>query len=870
MTTERFSKKQFESILPDGYVSLGLVKGEYAYQVLVKDKPIYIEVRSSIDATGYAASTGEDSIRLVLMSNGKPIAKKVDAWTTRVPGWEQRLLEKVNLLLEKANSMIVCPDCGAIMLEREGKYDKFWGCSKYPLCKKTLTAAQAKKQVEEKKVPVSVKPEEVDLSAFDELQPEVVEAPQEIVPIAPLPLNEEQKAYVYAPTNANIRVMAGPGSGKTHATVERIVYLIENGVNPGNIVYVCLNVDMAAEGYTRILRRLPSVANTSLENQICTIHALCFRMLKRFGDKRRKADDYVVEGALKQIIAGDEKKGIYGEWEDDSEKPGWKEVLYWINLAKANGVINNEDVAFFRKHINPYHAQRIHNARLRLEGTLAKMGLLTFNDMFYEVEQRLLRDSSFRTYWQDQFTHVLVDEGQDVNAQALRILITISKKGSFIGILDQDQMLYRFAGARPEIMCDDLPQIFPNLITFKMGTNYRSTKEVVSRQSMLIANNYAALGGPYDQELLKDLHPKEGAQQGERFSFTEYYSPEEEAEGVANEVAILIDSEGYKPGDFFIGGRTKAQLGYLEGPLLKRKIKFVNLSGGSFWGSKHVQDVIAYIKLAYDNGNNAAFKRVYNIGSKWSVYPWGKHKGQYCNHRYLGRAFLDLIGDSFNNIHKAYGNRTYASGVEDLERFVEEVSHTLESSGIAAALEFVVENCYKQYLAADEGLLETDEAENGKLEDLKTVIQIAQSFTLPSAFFDYVEELKQAAEDAKNDKKQDEYLIISTIHKLKGRERKVVFGIGLSEGYKEEKDGSQTPVGLLPHSFSLIEPPQFGVLPTGGGGNIYDERCLTFVLVSRAKERVYLSSIMTYRPKWVLFPSRFIYEMGLIERTEEE
>lgn len=425
MTTERFSKKQFEEVLPEGYISLGLVKGEYAYKIPVKDKPIYIEIRSSVDVTGYAASTGEDSIRLVLMSNGKPIAKKVDAWTTRVPGWEQRLLEKVNFLLEKAINMIVCPDCGAIMLERDGKYGKFFGCSKYPLCKKTLTEAQAKKQM---KMPVSVKPEEVDISAFDELQPEVVETPQEIVPVASLPLNEEQKAYVYAPINANIRVMAGPGSGKTHATVERIVYLIENGVNPGNIVYVCLNVDMAAEGYTRILRRLPSVANTSLENQICTIHALCFRMLKRFRDRRQKADDYVVEGALKQIIAGDEKKGIYGEWEDDSEKPGWKEVLHWINVAKANGIINNEDVAFFRKHIGQYHAQRVHNARLRLEGTLAKMGLLTFNDMFYEVEQRLLRDSSFRTYWQNEFTHVLVDEGQDVNAQALRILITISLK----------------------------------------------------------------------------------------------------------------------------------------------------------------------------------------------------------------------------------------------------------------------------------------------------------------------------------------------------------------------------------------------------------------------------------------------------------
>lgn len=433
---------------------------------------------------------------------------------------------------------------------------------------------------------------------------------------------------------------------------------------------------------------------------------------------------------------------------------------------------------------------------------------------------------------------------------------------------DVDQMLYRWAGARPEIMSEELPQIFPDLITFKMQTNYRSTREIVYRQSRLISYNYSALGGPYSQELLKDLQAKDNADDGDKFIFTEYFSPEEEAEGVASEILVLIDSQEYKPGDIFIGARTNAQLGYLEGPLLKRKIKFVNLCGGSFWRSKHVQDVIAYVKLAYDNSDKESFRRVYNIGSKWSVYPWGKNRGQYCSHRYLGHAFLNLVGNSFSNIHKAYRNRAYTNGVEDLERFVEEISHILESSGVAAALEFVIENCYKQYLAADEGLLETDESENGKLEDLKTVVQIAQSFTSPENFFNYVDELKKAAEDAKNGE-QDECLVISTIHKLKGRERGVVFGIGLSEGYKQEKDGSQTPVGLLPHTFSLAPPPQFGVLPSAVGGNIYDERCLAFVLVSRARERVYLSSIMTYRPKWHLRPSRFIYEMGLIENEKE-
>lgn len=431
MTTEKFSIEQFESVLPSGFISEGIIAGEYTYRIQVPDKPVYIEIRSSIDVTGFTADTGEDSIRLVLKSNGKPIAKKVDAWTTRAPGWERRLREKIDFLLNKASNMIVCPGCGNIMLERDGKYGKFWGCSKYPLCKKTLTATQVKNQPENTSrqspsVTESQETEELldlDISVFDDTDT----IPQTITEsVSPLPLNKEQSAYVYAPLEANIRVMAGPGSGKTHSTIERIVYLIENGIKPENIVYVCFNVSMAEEGYNRILRRVPFVANTPLRDQICTIHALCYRMLKRFGEKRKKADDYIVESTLKEIILGNEKKCVYGEYENDVEKPGWKEVLYWINFIKANGIINNEDVAFLKSHLGAYHAQKIHNIRLRFDETLTKMGLLTFNDMFYEVEQQLMRDTTFRTYWQERFTHVLVDEGQDVNAQALRILITIS------------------------------------------------------------------------------------------------------------------------------------------------------------------------------------------------------------------------------------------------------------------------------------------------------------------------------------------------------------------------------------------------------------------------------------------------------------
>jgi superfamily I DNA/RNA helicase len=101
-------------------------------------------------------------------------------------------------------------------------------------------------------------------------------------------------------------------------------------------------------------------------------------------------------------------------------------------------------------------------------------------------------------------------------------------------------------------------------------------------------------------------------------------------------------------------------------------------------------------------------------------------------------------------------------------------------------------------------------------------------------------------------------VVLSTIHRLKGRERPVVFGIGLAEG----TDVKGRPAGLLPHTYSMREPEQRGVLPTGGMGRIEDERDIAFVLISRAQEEVHLSGPATYH-KCSFGPSRFIHELGL-------
>ena len=445
---DRYSKQEFEDALPRNKETDEKLwhyhrfdRGEHTYIVPVGER-VAILVRSSIEMNGRAAETGADSIRLYLMNvaSGSPLAEKVDAWTQRTRGWQDRMIEKIRILYKKGLEMGNCTECDSgVMVKRTGTRGDFYGCSNYPRCRHTansLNEAPTPKSTE-RAVPESVPvDEDIDFGAiFDDLSDEeynfgdgsvsIDSGEQDGDPFSRL--NSQQLAYVTASIDANIRVMASPGSGKTFSTVERIVYLLEHGVDPNALVYVTFTKAMADEGFERIARRVPEVVSTGLSKQICTIHALCYRLLKWEGVNLDVPKEWETKRAMNEIIVGDDKKRISGEWERSFEKPGYKEVLYWISNAKHHGLTSTEDYPFFARGIGSGdHAQKTHNARVRYDDWLEKNRYITFDDMLYLVEQRLIHDHAFRNKYQARFTHILIDEAQDVNEQALRILITLS------------------------------------------------------------------------------------------------------------------------------------------------------------------------------------------------------------------------------------------------------------------------------------------------------------------------------------------------------------------------------------------------------------------------------------------------------------
>jgi superfamily I DNA/RNA helicase len=248
----------------------------------------------------------------------------------------------------------------------------------------------------------------------------------------------------------------------------------------------------------------------------------------------------------------------------------------------------------------------------------------------------------------------------------------------------------------------------------------------------------------------------------------------------------------------------------------------------------------------------------------------------------LGAVFLEKIDYNLDNIPDLlttrdawrWGNvsrRKYsrygAGKAQDLLEFIDELGQLTQQIDHAGQLAQVIfDDCLEKYLKHKDGLGAGSE-ESTKMDDIKAVIDIATSYEDPKDFLEHVDQMIQAAQAAREGD-MDDYVVISTYHRLKGKERPVVFCMGWAEGYKTNKAGVEQPAGLLPHTFSLSDPPNFGVLPVAYKRSpIHDERSIAFVAITRAEEECYISGCRYYRD-WVMSPSRFVSEMGLVVEDE--
>ena len=426
-------------------------------------------------------------------------------------------------------------------------------------------------------------------------------------------LNEQQRAAVEYCDGPQL-VIAGAGSGKTRVLTYKIVHLLRLGYEPWRIMALTFTNKAARE----MRERIEPLAGPDVAAQLWmgTFHSIFSRLLRRNADRIGFKSDFTIydqsdsRSLIKLIV---KEMGL----DDKVYKPAT--IQTQISNAK-NALITPEDYASNQDLIDADRdAQRPETAaiykqywrRCRIAGAMDFDDLLLYTNI-------LLRDNpDVLEQYQEFFRYILVDEYQDTNFSQHLIVHQLSKKYNRLCVVGDDaQSIYSFRGANIDNILR-LQRFYPEIKTFKLERNYRSTQTITDAANSLIEKNRG--------QIAKHLFSKNAV--GERIPVIQCYSDYEEAYVVANQISALKARQGDSYEDYAVLYRTNAQSRVLEEALsnggrrdkhgnMRSAIPYRIYGGLSFYQRKEVKDAICYLRLIINPDDDEALRRVINYPAR--------------------------------------------------------------------------------------------------------------------------------------------------------------------------------------------------------------------------------------------------------------
>ncbi len=630
-----------------------------------------------------------------------------------------------------------------------------------------------------------------------------------------------------------VQINAVAGSGKTRVLVNRIAYMLENGIKPGNILCTTFTKKAAEEMTERLL---PMVSAMQLKQiTMGTFHSIAYRILcKEYKESNhplynafRSRDGMLVNGSLKRFAEDVKKKIMY----DRTVEFTVKEALTDASLGQLLRVVGSSknkgiDYQEFKEEFSGKGAKMEAYIEFyeRYETMKYNERKLDMDDLLVNLVALFKDHPSILKKYQGYYKYLLVDEAQDNNPLQYALIRMLGGSTNNIFIVgDDDQSMYSFRGACPEEFIHFVDN-YRGVRQIALEDNYRSNPGILDVANRLIANNTVRL----DKRL--KAHKVDAS---ECVSYGHYENQDTEADATVREIKALVEKEGREPKSIAILYRTNAQSRAFEDKLIMAGLPYVIHGGISFYERKEVKDILAYLQLAVDSSDDVAFKRVVNVPA-----------------RYLGRAYMDKAtagsGNFFSTCMDAATKDYERRGVGDFIGQVNNLQDMLKGEvSPIDMVDYIMDDNgigYKAYFLND---LSDAEEEQAKLENIETLKYVLSKFDTVKDFLEYIHEMITTAKIDING------VQLLTIHKSKGLEYPTVFVVGASEG-------------TLPH-FKAIEASKSSNLLA-----IEEERRLMYVAVTRAESTCYISSISAFNGKPVN-KSRFVAEMGLkIKETEKK
>ena len=426
-------------------------------------------------------------------------------------------------------------------------------------------------------------------------------------------LNEQQRAAVEYLDGPQL-VIAGAGSGKTRVLTYKIVHLLRQGYEPWRIMALTFTNKAARE----MRERIEPLAGPEVAAQLWmgTFHSIFSRLLRRNAERIGFKSDFTIydqsdsRSLIKLIV---KEKGL----NDKLYKPAT--IQTQISNAK-NALITPEDYARNQALVDADNdAMRPETAAIyRAYWNRCRIaGAMDFDDLLLYTNILLRDNEDVLEQYQQFFRYILVDEYQDTNFSQHLIVHQLSKKYNRLCVVGDDaQSIYSFRGANIDNILR-LQRFYPDIQTFKLERNYRSTKTITDAANSLIAKNKG--------QIAKHLFSKNAV--GDRIPVIQCYSDYEEAYVVANQIAALKARQGDSYEDYAVLYRTNAQSRVLEEALsnggrrdkhgnMRSAIPYRIYGGLSFYQRKEVKDAICYFRLIINPDDDEALRRVINYPAR--------------------------------------------------------------------------------------------------------------------------------------------------------------------------------------------------------------------------------------------------------------
>jgi len=600
-------------------------------------------------------------------------------------------------------------------------------------------------------------------------------------------LNPEQCAAATA-GDGPLLVLAAAGTGKTRTLVHRVAYLIERGVSPERILLLTFTNRAAKEMRDRAAVVVGPQASAIWSG---TFHSICARFLRRYGTTLGYQPGF-------QIIDEDDQKKLIGDIIKANVKDP-KDFLKKDLIAKIISEAANEQlpVAFIAKRwmsktagIDP---DAIAGIAEKYRARKLELGSMDFDDLLVNGLRLLREKENVRTLLQDHFQHVLVDEYQDTNGlQAEFVDILGAKYRNVMAVGDDFQCIYTWRGAQIENIME-FPKRWEGCRIVKLERNYRSVPGVLDVANTVMKD---APG-----QFQKTLRPTRAGRDDKPWLYKVY-----DGKTQANEILRLVQqmrSLGYRYSDMAVLYRSHFQSIDVQMTLARMKVPFRITSGVGVFEQVHTKDVLAYLRLLVNPTDELSFLRVVSlfpgVGEKSSKNFWEK----------LGRQFDGSRKEDRDALYGMLGAKAKPVWPPLSKAFEAAADHLAEDE-IGELVEDFCDLFYEDHLRKE---YEEQDAED-RLDDVKELAsQISGNEGGLEAFLADVALLTNL-DVKKNDPEQDK-MTLSTIHQAKGMEWPVVFVPWLSEG-------------LFPSQKATEE------------GRIEEERRLFYVVVTRAKDQLYM------------------------------